>query len=654
MAKPKKPNEEVCKLALDRVNAEFTFIRTLTTGQRRKWLRWYNIVRLFKLDGMSTHNRVFVPRGWEQVEKIAPRLTAHDPSYEPIPTKPSAVPLVSYVAEWLMYMWEERNLRRNTREMVQGGLTFGTDFVKLRMDTISRKEKVTTQEPVLDETTGEPIVDPETGETIYQDIEEEIEINSLPTFDSVDIFDIDVDPRYARIEDAPGIIHTAEHVRISQLEADAEELNYFGLDKIGEIQAEANKFDNSKEQKLQARNIPTGQGSLAPEGEEAAQINVNDLTVREYWGKFSPTGKTKDEEEYVITTVNDSAVIRLERNPFAVDDDQDGVRPFDVYNDHAVKGEIYGVGEIEPTESLQVALNKMRNHRLDNVDLVLNRMWKYDRNSGVNPKHLRSFPGNVIPMDDLAGLEMIETKDVTSSSYADEDRIERDFQRATGNIDGTDSGGSDGFTNTATGEKIRDKDRSSRFQLKIENLEDTLARIGKKMLKMLRATEGESFVIRRRNANGAVKFTEIQKDVLDEAVLNMELKVKSGSTISDDQVERRNDAITQWNMALSAFDKQLITKEELKKVYDEMTRVAFKQQRLIEPKGGGLEALRQKLRDQATQQAAAAAGQMPQAPSGGGSSTAGQIDPATGSPNGLAPGLMLGGAPTGGQPMPGL
>lgn len=637
--KKSKFNDEVQQAALERVNEELTFVRTLTSGPRRKWRRWYNIVRLFRIEGLNTYNRVFVPRGWEQVEKIAPRLTAHDPSYEPIPTVPSAIPFISYVAEWLSYMWEERNLRKNTRDMVQGGLIFGTDFVKMEMDSITRKELIETKETQLN---------PETGQLEEVQIEEEVEISSLPTFNSVDIFDIDIDPRYGTIEAAPGIIHTREHVRYAELLRDAKDLGYINLKDVKELavaQAPDN-FDNSKELKLQARDIPTGSGSpdQSNKPKDNGGINLNDLTVREYWGVFSPSGKVEDEEEYVITTVNDSMVIRLERNPYATKGNADGIRPFEVYVDHAVKGELYGIGEIEPTETLQVALNKMRNHRLDNVDLVLNRMWVYDRNAGINPKHLRSFPGNVIPADDINGIQPLPTPDVTSSSYNDEDRIERDFQRATGNIDGADAGGANSFTNTATGEKIRDKDRTSRFQLKIENLEDTLARIGKKMLKMLAATEGSSFVIRRKNESGQAKFTEIQKSVLDQAVQNMEFKVKSGSTISDDWADRRNDAIAQWNMAVAASDKQIITPGQLKQVWTDMMRIAFQHQGLVDMKGGGLESLMPQM--PGTMPGGQPTGNAP------GGSTAGQLNPSTMTPNGLPPLMAMGGGSPASGPMP--
>jgi len=583
---------------------------------RQNWLRWYRLVRLFRLEGVNSFNRVFVPRAWEQIEKIAPRMTAHDPTFEVIPGRPKSVALVDYVSQWLLYIWEERLLRKDVREWTKGALTYGTGWVKLYMDVQTKKELVERME-----------IDEETGERIM--VEEEVEISALPAFGYVDIFDIDVDPRYSCIEDAPGIIHSLERQSFGDLLSDEKALNYFNLDKIKAMASGATDvaaFDNSKEKKLEARSISTHAGTSS--GTKDGQIDLTNLTVREYWGRFSPTDSVDDVEEYVITTVNDSIVIRLERNPYATPDNQDGIRPFEQMVDHDNPGELYGTGEVEPTETLQIALNKIRNHRLDNVDLVLNRMWVYDRNGGVNPKHLQSFPGNVIAADDVNAIQPLVTPDVTSSSYAEEDRIERDFQRATGNIDSTDQGGAGGFINTATGEKIRDKDRSARFQLKIENLEDALARVAQKMLRMLHATEGQSFVIRRRNKNGETKFTEIQKELLREAVEGMAIRVKAGSTISDDYEERRNEALAQWNLASVAHEKGLIDQNQLKDVFENVMRIAFKNQNLTKSEGGGLQSL---LAPPPPAQPAVAA------PSG----TAAQINPQTLTPNGLPPDLAI-------------
>jgi hypothetical protein len=556
-------SKEACTRALERVQEEYDSIQRFTSNLREKWLRWYELYRMFRLTNGSTHNRVFIPKAFEVVEKIAPRITAHDPIYQMVPLSNEAVKDLELAGEWLKYMWEEDKLRRQARLMAKGAQIMGTSFVKLFMKPVTKKEIVS--RTVTEEN--------EMGEQITEEVEEEIELKSLPTFRVVDIFDIAVDPKCESIEDAPAVIHSRDSVRYREL-LEEEDL-YFNLDMLEELAEPVTQgMPEEKRDKLEARGINADVGKT--------ELDLTNLLVREYWGLFSPTGEAKDEAEYVITTVNDAIVIRLERNPYATDSNPDGVRPIELCVDHDVPNELYGIGEIEPTETLHIGINKIRNQRLDNVDLVMNRMWKYDRSAGINPKHLKSFPGNIIPMDDMEGLQALPTPDVTSSSYAEEDRFSRDFQQVTGVVDVTDQGGSQGFTNTATGQKIREKESTRRFQLKIDNLEDSLSRIGSKMLKMLHALDEDFYIIRRKSGDSKYKFTKVKKTVLDRIVDGMDVTVKAGSTVSDDYEERRNDAIAQWNLSAAAFNAGVIPKEALKEVWVNMMRVAFKQFNLSE------------------------------------------------------------------------
>ena len=636
----KAPSKKVQDFALDRVEEERTFIRTLTSNMRNDWLRWYRIVRRFRLDVTATQNRVFLPLGWEQVESIAPRITAHNPIYQLTPTKNSSIPFTELVGEWLTFMWEENNLRRQARLMVKNGLTYGTGFVKLDMEQVTRKEIVErtakgTETIIMpDPVTGEP---EEEEVEIEEIVEEEIELSNLPIFRVIDIFDIDIDPRVESIKDARAIIHTVEGASFVDLKTDEEALNYFNLDKIKDIGQSLLAPDaNSKEQKLTVRNIPSQKGSSDSSSDDAGGVDLNALTIREYWGSFSPEDDSGKEEEYVITTVNDELVIRVDRNPYKTDTNPDGIRPFELYVDHDVPNELYGVGEIEPTETMQIGINKIRNQRLDNVDLVMNRMWIFDRNTGINPRDLKSFPGNIIPADDISGLQPLTTPDVTASSYAEEDRYLRDFQLATGTITSTGGGGRDDFTNTATGQKIRSKEQNSRYQLKIENLEDTLSRIGKKMLQMIHALDDESFVIRRRKEDGSPLFTEVQKGVLDKAIEGMNVKVKAGSTFSDDNEEQSNMALTRWNLAQGAVKAGVLDAAQLAEIWEEVDRLVFggsiKGKR---PSAGGVEGMRAKIEGQPPPP------QPGQVPGGAPPEVGPQINPQTGVPNGLAPGMAL-------------
>lgn len=86
-------------------------------------------------------------------------------------------------------------------------------------------------------------------------------------------------------------------------------------------------------------------------------------------------------------------------------------------------------------EGLQKEANDIANSRLDNVKLVLNKRWKAKRGKSVDiPSLMRNVAGSVTMMDALDDVEEINWPDVTSSSYAEQDRINVDFDELMGNF----------------------------------------------------------------------------------------------------------------------------------------------------------------------------------------------------------------------------
>src|SRR5205814_598835 len=80
-------------------------------------------------------------------------------------------------------------------------------------------------------------------------------------------------------------------------------------------------------------------------------------------------------------------------------------------------GELYGMGEIEPIDRLQRAVNAVLNQRLDNVQLTLRSMWKVKKNAGVDMHTLVSAPGNIVTTDDMDAVEPFQVPDVTGATF---------------------------------------------------------------------------------------------------------------------------------------------------------------------------------------------------------------------------------------------
>lgn len=103
-------------------------------------------------------------------------------------------------------------------------------------------------------------------------------------------------------------------------------------------------------------------------------------------------------------------------------------------------GDSYGKGAAEIIEGLQSELNEIRNQRVDNVSLIMNKMFAVLEKNLVDGRII-SMPGGMIRVraggssnvDDVRKAIMpIETPDVALSAYKETLEIERQSQEATG------------------------------------------------------------------------------------------------------------------------------------------------------------------------------------------------------------------------------
>lgn len=512
----KAPDETVEKRAIAHVVETAQTFEQMTSHLRTKWLRYYDLYRSFTTGNRERwQSKLFIPKAFEVVEKVAPRLTAHNPKFLVVAKNARSNEFVSLLRRYLDFVWEDQRLQSEMRNWAKSMLIYGTAFVKVDWTIKTNK------------TRKKASVD---GEDV--ELEEELLFQEIPTFKTVDIFDVLVDPREPDIQKGLGLVHKIDNVIVTDLDPDV----YFNLDKIKKRKPDR-EMDSDKKQKFNIKGIPD-------------DANKPYFTVKEYWGLFDPNDDG-DLVEYVIAVADDSTLIRYEENPFITEQMPNGFRPLVAIQDQPVPNEFYGIGEIEPIESLQIEVNTLRNQRMDNVNLGINQIWRVDPDSGINPTQVVSKPGQLI-FARQGEIEPMFNRDVPVSSYEEENAINRDIQTATGTIDFTQEGGSQGFTNTATGERIRANEANSRYQYKIDNLEMGIENVGLMMLQMASVfTEGGAEF--STEFEGQSLFVEMADEAFEAAANGVDVRVESGSTGFDTIEDRRNNAIALGNIALQYF-----------------------------------------------------------------------------------------------------
>jgi hypothetical protein len=551
---------------LQDVNSEFD---SLTSRLRPKWYDWWRLYRVFeneqRLPGQSN---IFIPKVFEVIEKKVPSIVKHNPKFIVSARVNEAADVVAIARETLDYWWYLNKMRAVSEKFVKDGFIFGIASWKVDWKQEFKKKIVT--ENGLDE---------ETGETISKEVEELEVVSEHPTAKVVSIFDFKIDPRVETFQEGVGILHFINDVRWAQLWDMKDD---YDLSELKDVDVESLDADISttpeKEEQEDDRGIESG----------ATEIDKNRMTICDFWGLFSPSGKPEDEQEYhIVAVVRDGMpeyVIKCEVNDL-------GFRPFVKFADRVVNGEFYAIGEVEPLEGLQIEYNNIRNARMDFNNSVNYPEWIYNRNANINPAQLVHKPNNIIPVDLPLGsdvtsvLRPLDKPIAPVSGINEEAQINKDFQTVSQTIDYTDRGGSKGFTNTATGIQSRDAQMNAQVSNVVDHLEDAISELGMMWLALADKFGEDKIMIRRKRAEEDFmqdeiplsevedKFTVVDKSVFTDALFKYGVQVEAGSTTYGSAQGKGQDAVNLANTAVQfasmgvPIDMTRIFKELIKENY---------------------------------------------------------------------------------------
>jgi hypothetical protein len=87
-----------------------------------------------------------------------------------------------------------------------------------------------------------------------------------------------------------------------------------------------------------------------------------------------------------------------------------------------VPREFFGIGAPEVLEEDQHYIDTLRSQRLDNLDLILNKLFKVKIHSDIDPDMVYSAPGNMIPVTNSDDIEEFPISDVTGGSYTEQEQ----------------------------------------------------------------------------------------------------------------------------------------------------------------------------------------------------------------------------------------
>jgi hypothetical protein len=431
------------------INEQFLFAKRYLDPVHERMNQQEELYRSYIDKSNYPHGaKVFDPRIFRVVETVTPRMVANEPTGSFYPSEEGDMSTAHILNILTKYDWRRAEMFPKLVMFVKSMLIFGTAFGRNYWDF---REKVKTR-------MVPKMVD---GRTVWTPKEkEQVKVTEFdgPNFEPLNIYDCFPDPNATSMRNMRWFIYrTFRSLKELKAEDETRGTGYYkNLDQL-ETMVEEKKGKAKKEyrpdylQFREHRRIMLSTSELVGQDESNPDIVVLRRFTREGWCDYLP--------EYDM-------VIREVENPYF-----HGEIPIVYGVDYPYPGELYGIGEIEPVDRIQRAINAVLNQRLDNVQLTLRNMWKVKKDSGVDLHTLVSAPGNIVLTSDMTAVEPLQVPDVTGPTFVQTmNYLTSALQNGTGITDYTVgiNTGENTVNKTATGTRLIQQEANAQFKLKIQ------------------------------------------------------------------------------------------------------------------------------------------------------------------------------------------
>jgi hypothetical protein len=400
---------------------------------------WNEIYRLYmsasKGQKTPTRSKVFLPIVFQVIEAALPKVLntvmGNEEYYEVIPEKQDDIELLKAdrIHNLLSYQLFKADFYMKMVDYVKQLLLYGTSyfmvFWKVKRDWVWTRTPIREEKQIMGFSLGSRIVG-------WEETKEYKVTERRPEVVPLDILDVFPDPEASEPQEGCGLF-----VRSWISHEDLKEQGKGQFPIYGNTDSNELMGSGSTDNYASRNERSTARGTNNPEKQQKDRVEL--LT---FWGKYDLDGDgIREEAEIVIA--NRSVIVKAIANPF-----HHQKRPIVKTSLFPVPMEWYGIGLIEPIISLFYELTTVRRQRIDNVNLILNRMWKVNSLADVDIDTLVSSPNGIVLTDDMNAVEPLTTPDVTSSSYNDAQIIQSDIENVTAprSVQGIPQSGSLGRT----------------------------------------------------------------------------------------------------------------------------------------------------------------------------------------------------------------
>ena len=253
---------------------------------------------------------------------------------------------------------------------------------------------------------------------------------------------------------------------------------------------------------------------------------------------------------------------------------RNGERPYVMGYTNVEAHRIYPAGTVELTQELQAAANDIWNQRFDNVRLAMNKRYHIRRDRNIDLDALfRSVPGGAVEMDDPdSDVRVIDTRDVTGSAYAEQDRINMDFDELQGNFSTSTVQGARSLNETVGGMSLMASNSGTVTEYVLRTFSETwVERVLKQLMRLEQYYETDSVILELAGDAAAQVNEQYQGSVDDLLKYEVLLKVNVGISATD-PLRRVQNLVSGIQMLgeLPGFAESLNVPEVVKEVFGQL------------------------------------------------------------------------------------
>jgi len=388
-------------------------------GWRRSYEKvWDQVYRLYfsapDKTKTGTRSSIAVPIIFQVIEAAVPKIVntlfSGNEFFDVIPINPGEQKIADRIKLLLNYQLAQANFYVKFLDFIKQLLLYGTSYFKIYWKV--RRKWVWSRTP---KRTISSILGFLMGKKLQWEEKKEYKvIERRPEIDVIDILDVYPDPNSSNEKDAQGLFIRSW--------MDFDDVQTMGRGRFP-------VYENTESPDLKGRTYTYQQSRqlryAVRASSSGAPTENNQIEILEYWGPYDVDGDGIKEEAYIVIA-NRKVLLAAKANPF---DHQK--RPLIRCVLFPVPLEWYGLGLVEPVISNVYELFTLRRQRLDNINIILNRMWKVNSLADIDLDTLISSPNGIIITDDMSGVEALTTPDVTQSAYEEAAAVQADIENAT-------------------------------------------------------------------------------------------------------------------------------------------------------------------------------------------------------------------------------